>query len=94
MRALDIIWFLLDLVTFAVWLFCMVSWVRGGATFPRWVHLLALVLTASGIIAGIVAYLSVGLTFQAALTCLLLPSALTYAGWLWLFGPWARRESD
>ena len=86
------LWLVFNVAVFVAWAVCMVSWVRKGARFPRWVHFLASGLTVLGVIAIVVAFFTHALSVPLALTCLLLPPAVVYAGWLWLFGHWASRE--
>ena len=69
---------------------CFVSWYRGGAKIPRWVHGLALTLSICGVAAVALLRFDGSLTPQLAFSCLLIPPAAAYVGWFWMFGPWAR----
>ena len=73
MSNIAILWLALNIIVFVAWLFCMASWVRRGAKFPRWVHGMAIVFALLGLVAIGVAYSSHTLSATLALTCLLLP---------------------
>jgi hypothetical protein len=88
MSAIKILWLALNIATFVVWVFCMIAWVRRGAKFPRWVHIMAISLTVLGVIS--MAYFWQALSASLVFSCLLVPPAVAYGGWLWLFGPWER----
>ena len=94
MSILKILWLTLNVAIFVAWVFCMVSWVRRGARFPRWVHFTSLGLFLLGVAAIVVAYFTYALSMSLALTCVLLPPAAIYVGWLWLFGPWMSKKRD
>jgi hypothetical protein len=87
MNSIQMIWLGLQILFFAVWVFCMISWVRRGAKFPRWIHVLALSLTGLGVCLVVVSYFLQMLSVPIVVSCLLLPPVFAYGGWLWMFGP-------
>jgi len=90
MSTIKILWLVLNIAVFVVWVFCMISWMRRGARFPRWVHIMAVSFTALGVFSIGAAYLWQTLSVSLILSCLLLPPAVAYGGWLWLFGPFEK----
>lgn len=74
-------------VCFVIWVPCMISWMRRGIAIPRYVHLVAGALTCVGLgcLIGLIAGGMVTLNLLLALV--LVPPALTYFGWFWMFGP-------
>lgn len=85
-----IIWLLFHLVMTVALVACFVSWYRNGATVPRWVHRLAIILGICGIAVTAFLWFAGWLTPQLAFSCLLIPPTVAYVGWFWMFGPWAR----
>ena len=77
----------LGTIIFLVWILSMVSWIRQGVTIPRYIHVTAIVLTSISI--GCLVGMLIGglMTLNLALALILVPPAITYFGWFWLFGP-------
>ena len=87
MKAMQIVWYVLNTLIFLAWVVCVASWIRRGCPVPRWVHVLAGCLLLAGVISLCVLGYSGVFSLRWALLCLLVPPAAAYLGWLWLFGP-------
>lgn len=87
-------WHILNGIVFVAWVVCIVSWVRHGCPVPRWVHIFAGSLLLAGVVCAIVLGSLGILSFKATASCLLIPPAVVYGGWLWLFGPNAARDEN
>lgn len=74
-------------ICFAIWVPCMISWIRRGVSMPRHIHFLAVAMTCVSV--GCLVGLTVAglVTFKLAIALLVLPAPLTYFGWFWMFGP-------
>ena len=92
MKALSILWFAFSILIAVAWIACMISWLRKGARFPRYIHVLAIVLTIFGIISCALLGWIGSLTIYFALLCLFVPPLATYGFWLWCFGPWLKKD--
>ena len=75
------------LVLFILWISNMISWIRRGVSIPRYIHLLATVLTSISIGCLIGMAFSGLITLKFALGFVLIPPVATYLGWFWLGGP-------
>ena len=92
MKALSILWFAFSILIAVAWIACMILWLRKGARFPRYIHVLAIVLTICGIISCALLDWIGSLTIYFALLCLFVPPLATYGFWLWCFGPWLKKD--
>ena len=72
---------------FIVWLACVASWIRRGVSIPRYLHLLAVVLTCVGACCLVGLAVAGIATPKLAILLLAVPPAITYFGWFWMFGP-------
>lgn len=84
----SIAWHIFNGIVFLAWVVCIVSWVVRGCPIPRWVHVFAGCLVLASIAPVAILGLKSMLTFKLAVSCLLVPPAAAYVGWLWMFGPW------
>jgi len=83
----EIVGMTLGAICFVIWIPCMVSWVRRGVVIPRYVHLLAALLTCLGL-GALVGLTAVGMvTLKLAIILVPMPPLFAYFGWFWLFGP-------
>ena len=75
------------LIAFVVWVSCLYSWIKRGVSIPRYVRVLAFILTCVSVGCMIVLGVAGLATFRLILAFLFIPSAATYFLWFWLFGP-------
>ena len=87
MDAAELIGNILGAAIFIVWLVSMYGWLKQGGHIPKYVHLMALVLTSLsvGLLLGMTS--SGTSSLKVALLFLIVPPAAAYFGWFWLFGP-------
>jgi len=83
----SIAWHIINVFVFIAWIECIVSWTLRGCPIPRWVHIFAGILLLAGVVSLIVLSSQGLLSLRVAASCLLIPPAASYIGWLWLFGP-------
>jgi hypothetical protein len=83
----SIAWHLFNGAVFIAWLACIGSWVWRGCPVPRWVHIFAVAMLVAGIAAAVACGISGIFSIKLMLSCLLVPPAAAYVGWLWMFGP-------
>ena len=83
----SIVWLLFEAILFIVWIDSMFSWIRRGCPIPRWVHILAVILSGSGLVLAVTLRMMGILTLELATSCIAIPPVATYISWLWLFGP-------
>ena len=74
-------------ICFVVWVPCVILWLRKGVSIPRYIHILAGILTAISVACLIGLTLSGMPMFKLAIAFLAIPPAMTYFLWLWMFGP-------
>ena len=80
-------WHVLNAIVFVAWVACIVSWGRRGCSIPKWLHVFAGVLLLAGIALLVMPGVAGLLSFQLAVSCIIVPPAAAYVGWLWMFGP-------
>ncbi len=80
-------WHVANGISLAALIVCLLLWGFHGYRFPRWVHVLAVGLLLAGVVALVAASAFGILSLRLAASCLLIPPAFAYVGWLWLFGP-------
>lgn len=74
-------------ICFLIWVPCMISWMKRGVTIPRSIHLLAAGLSCVGL-GCLIGMIAGGMaTLNLSIALLVMPAALTYFGWFWMFGP-------
>ena len=78
-------WHIFNGIVLVAWIACIVSWVMRGCTIPRWLHAFAGCLLFVGVAAVII--LAIKNMLKLATSCILVPPAAAYIGWLWMFGP-------
>ena len=83
----SIAWHIFNGIVFVAWVACIVSWVMRGCPIPRWLHILAGCLLCSGVVVLAVLGLKGLLSLKLAISCIVVPPAAAYIGWLWMFGP-------
>jgi len=83
----SIVWYVVNALAFVAWVACMVGWVRRGCPIPKWVHVFAGCLLLAGIAVVVILGSSDALRLELAISCIVVPPAAAYVGWLWMFGP-------
>ena len=91
---LSILWHAGNAIVLVLLVVCIAGWVRRGFPTPRWVHVFAGALLLAGIIAIPLLGGAGMLSMRLAVSCIVLPPAIAYGGWLWMFGPWARDAAN
>jgi hypothetical protein len=87
MSTWELVGAIIGTICFVIWVPCMISWIRHGVSIPRYVHLLAAVMTCVGVSCLIALFVAGMVTLKLAIAFLVVPPALTYFGWFWMFGP-------
>jgi len=83
----SVAWHIFNGIVFVAWVACIVSWVMRGCPIPRWLHIFAGCLLFAGVAALVTLGVNNMLTLELAVSCILVPPAAAYIGWLWMFGP-------
>lgn len=83
----SIAWHIFNGMVFVAWVACIVAWVMRGCPIPKWVHVFAGAMLIAGIAAIVACTISGMFSVKLTLSCLLVPPAAVYVGWLWMFGP-------
>jgi len=83
----SVVWHIFNGIVFVAWVSCIAVWVMRGCPIPLWLHVIAVCLLFAGIAAVTVLALNNMLTLKLAMSCILVPPAMAYIGWLWMFGP-------
>ncbi len=92
MDAAELIANTIGVAVFIVWLVSMYGWLKQRVHIPKYVHLMALVLTSLSV-GSLLAMASTGTSsLKVVLLFLFLPPAAAYFGWFWLFGPELRDD--
>ena len=80
-------WHVINGLVFVAWVVCIVSWMRRGCPIPKWLHVFAGTLLAAGIAVVVILGATDMLSLELAVSCIVVPPAAAYIGWLWMFGP-------
>lgn len=90
----SIAWHIFNGIVFLAWVACVVSWAIRGCPIPRWVHIFAGCLLGASITTLLILGANHMLTLKLAISCILVPPAAAYIGWLWMFGPSEARRKE
>ena len=83
----SVAWHVVNGMVFVAWVVCIVLWVRDGCPIPKWLHVVAGTLLVVGIMAVVILAVTGMLSLKLAVSCIIVPPAAAYIGWLWMLGP-------
>ena len=90
----SVAWHVINGAVFIAWVACIVSWVRRGCRIPKWLHIFAGTLLLVGIVLVVILGITRMLSLKLALSCVIVPPAAAYIGWLWVFGPYVVEDGE